>query len=63
MSSKVADTVQASQFEPLRSSLKCVWLQKPHYYTKAAGILAKKRNKIVYAFFKQLEREIALTDF
>jgi hypothetical protein len=24
--------------------------------------LAKKRNKLVYAFFKQLEKEIALTD-
>lgn len=42
--------------------LHALWLQKPHYYTKAAGILAKKRNKIVYAFFKQLEREIALSD-
>jgi uncharacterized protein len=42
--------------------LHALWLQKPHYYTRAAGNLAKKRNKIVYAFFKQLEREIALSD-
>jgi len=42
--------------------LHALWLQKPHYYTRAAGILAKKRNKLVYAFFKQLEREIALAD-
>jgi HD superfamily phosphodiesterase len=42
--------------------LHALWLQKPHYYTRAAGDLAKKRNKIVYAFFRQLEREIALAD-
>jgi uncharacterized protein len=42
--------------------LHALWLQKPHYYTRAAGVLAKKRNKLVYAFFKQLEREIALAD-
>jgi uncharacterized protein len=42
--------------------LHALWLQKPHYYTRAAGILAKKRNKLVYAFFKQLEKEIALAD-
>jgi len=42
--------------------LHALWLQKPHYYTRAAGNLAKKRNKLVYAFFKQLEKEIALTD-
>ena len=42
--------------------LHALWLQKPHYYTKAAGNLAKKRNKLVYAFFKQLEGEIELTD-
>jgi uncharacterized protein len=42
--------------------LHALWLQKPHYYTRAAGTLAKKRNRLVYAFFKQLEKEIALTD-
>jgi putative nucleotidyltransferase with HDIG domain len=42
--------------------LHALWLQKPHYYTRAAGISAKKRNKLVYAFFKQLARETALTD-
>ena len=42
--------------------LHALWLQKPHYYTKAAGNLAKKRNKLVHAFFKQLEKEIALSD-
>jgi len=42
--------------------LHALWLQKPHFYTKAAGSLAKRRNKIVYAFFKQLENEIELAD-
>jgi len=42
--------------------LHALGLQKPHYYTRAAGVLAKKRNKLVYAFFKQLEKEIALAD-
>lgn len=42
--------------------LHALWLQKPHYYTRAAGQLAKKRNKLVYAFFMQLEKEIALSD-
>jgi uncharacterized protein len=43
--------------------LHALWLQKPHYYTRTAGSLAKKRNKLAYAFFKQLEKEIALADF
>ena len=58
---------EAAEFwrHPSRDSyvgLHALWLQKPHYYTRAAGNLAKKRNKIVYAFFKQLEREISLAD-
>jgi len=42
--------------------LHALWLQKPHFYTKAADSLAKRRNKIVYAFFKQLDEEIELVD-
>jgi len=42
--------------------LHALWLQKPHFYTKTAGNLAKRRNRIVYAFFKQLEKEIELAD-
>jgi len=58
---------EAAEFwrHPSRDSyvgLHALWLQKPHYYTRAAGNLAKKRNKIVYAFFKQLEGEISLAD-
>jgi len=58
---------EAAEFwrHPSRDSyvgLHALWLQKPHYYTRAAGNLAKKRNKIVYAFFRQLEREITLAD-
>jgi len=40
-----------------------LWLQKPHFYTETAKKLARKRNKIVCTFFKQLEKEIELKDF
>lgn len=40
-----------------------LWLQKPHFYTETARSIASKRNKIVYAFFKQLEEETKLKDF
>ncbi len=58
---------EAAEFwrHPSRDSyvgLHALWLQKPHYYTRAAGVLARKRNKLVCAFFKQLEKEIALVD-
>jgi len=42
--------------------LHLLWLQKPHFYTKTAKNLARKRNKIVHTFFKQLEKEIKFKD-
>jgi putative nucleotidyltransferase with HDIG domain len=42
--------------------LHALWLQKPHFYTRIAKNLAKRRNRIVGVFFKQLEREIELAD-
>jgi uncharacterized protein len=42
--------------------LHALWLQKPHFYTQTAKNIAEKRNRIVYAFFKQLENEIQLKD-
>jgi len=39
-----------------------LWLKKPHFYTRTAENLAKRRNKIVFAFFEQLEKEIELKD-
>jgi len=60
----IEETVQSWR-HPSKGSfvgLHALWLQKPHFYTKAAGSLAKRRNKIVYAFFKQLENEIELAD-
>lgn len=42
--------------------LHALWLQKPHFYTRTAKNIAENRNKIVYAFFKQLENEIQLKD-
>ena len=42
--------------------LHALWLQKPHFYTQTAKNIAADRNKIVYAFFKQLENEIQLKD-
>ena len=50
---------------PFRGSyvgLHALWLQKPHFYTRTARSLARRRNKIVYLFFKQLESEILLAD-
>jgi len=43
--------------------LHAFWIQKPHFYTRLARNVAKRRNKIVYAFFKQLEKEMQLADF
>lgn len=43
--------------------LHALWIQKPHFYTRLARSVAKRRNKIVYAFFKQLEKEMQLADF
>lgn len=42
--------------------LHALWLQKPHFYTRMAKDLAKRRNRLVGAFFKQLERELELAD-
>ncbi|HKZ95077.1 MAG TPA: HD domain-containing protein [Candidatus Bathyarchaeia archaeon] len=42
--------------------LHALWLQKPYFYTRKARNLARGRNKIVKAFFKQLEREIEMAD-
>lgn len=42
--------------------LHALWLQKPHFYTSIARNVAKRRNKIVDVFFKQLKGEIELTD-
>jgi len=42
--------------------LHALWVQKPHFYTRPAGNLAKRRNDLVYAFFKQLEQELELKD-
>jgi uncharacterized protein len=58
---------ETSEFwrNPSRESfvgLHALWLQKPHFYTKIAKDLARKRNKIVDIFFEQLKREIELTD-
>jgi len=50
---------------PSRTSyvgLHALWLRKPHLYTRTARNLARRRNKIVYAFFNELENEIKLTD-
>ena len=50
---------------PVRESfvgLHTLWLRKPHFYTRKAAALARRRNKMVYAFFKQLENEIELAD-
>ena len=43
--------------------LHALWIQKPHFYTRLARNVAKRRNKIVYVFFKQLEKEMQLADF
>ena len=43
--------------------LHALWIRKPHFYTRLARNVAKRRNKIVYAFFKQLEKEMELADF
>ncbi len=51
---------------PSKSSfvgLHALWIRKPHFYTRLARNVAERRNKIVYAFFKQLEKEIKLVDF
>lgn len=51
--------------KPSKSSfvgLHALWIQKPHFYTRLARNVAKRRNKIVYAFFKQLEKEMKLAD-
>ncbi len=42
--------------------LHALWLQKPHFYSRTARNLAKRRNRIVHSFFKQLESEILLAD-
>jgi len=39
------------------------WLKEPQFYTETARNLARERNQIVHAFFKQLEEEIRLKDF
>jgi len=44
-------------------ALHLLWLKKPHFYTRTAQAVAKKRNKIVYAFLQQLEQEMQLKDF
>jgi len=38
-------------------------LKEPQFYTETARNLARERNQIVHAFFKQLEEEIRLKDF
>ena len=42
--------------------LHMLWLHEPHFYTTSAVTLARRRNKIVPEFFKQLEKEIELQD-
>jgi uncharacterized protein len=43
--------------------IKWIKIKEPHFYTKTAMTIAKKRNRIVPKFFNQLRREIMLEDF
>jgi putative nucleotidyltransferase with HDIG domain len=39
-----------------------LWLSEPHFYTKKANSLAKRRNRVAHDFFRHLRDEITLAD-